>query len=226
MRQWFDTVYPLYLYGQTGDAMASYSFDQAASEPLVPDNWLISPAIELPYDRFCEASWYSMLFNNQYPDTYAVYVVENKSINSMIYEAPVLIDSVSAGDTLVHHTIRLDEYVGKRVHIAFRHFRSPGMFGLLIDQFSVYATADNPNPQSIERAEMSIVSIYPNPSRDKVRIEATAAIRELKLYDMNGKEVMRCEGCDELEIGAVAEGVYFLEVTTAERQSIHKVIKQ
>ena len=71
--------------------------------------------------------------------------------------------------------------------------------------------------------------VYPNPSSDKVNIEATKPIEEVRLVDIYGKNVFQknCSSNKELvSLQHLNSGAYFLQIITNEQIQFIKIIKQ
>lgn len=90
-------------------------------EILTPDNWLFSPAIELP-DIPCTLSWLTK-FNRYYPNEhYNIYI---STTGTDTADFTLLAEYV--GDTTgqwLWHSLPLDDWSGNTIHLAFRHFNS------------------------------------------------------------------------------------------------------
>ena len=118
-------------------ASASYGDDGA----LTPDNWAVSPAVEVP-----EGAVLSFWVAGQDPswaeEHYRVYVGEGGALADL---TPVTDELVSTGE---YQNIRVDlaEWAGKSVHVGFRHFNVTDMFMLNIDdvEIGVVAAAGGP----------------------------------------------------------------------------------
>ncbi|MBR5409337.1 MAG: choice-of-anchor J domain-containing protein [Clostridia bacterium] len=117
----------------------SYSYDSDSSSPLDPDNWAVSPAVEIPAGGslsflVCgqDASWAD--------EHYQVYVGEGGALADLVPVSDVL---VATGD-FENIVIDLSEWAGKSVHIGFRHYDVTDMFALVIDDVSVGTMGETP----------------------------------------------------------------------------------
>lgn len=75
------------------------------------------------------------------------------------------------------------------------------------------------------------VAVYPNPTKDSLQIDLNNQLgsTQIKLYDTMGKEVMRAELDQQqnvLELGALQNGIYLLELINQGVRRTQKVIKQ
>lgn len=72
--------------------------------------------------------------------------------------------------------------------------------------------APPPPPNSLMEETISIVSIYPSPASDFITIKHDAALREVWVYDVLGKEILRIENPENrVSVSLLAKGQYFLQ---------------
>ena len=120
----------------TGDyCICSYSFDNNSGSPLMPDNWLISPAIAL--DDSYELSWYVAAQDPSYvAEKYSVYVATTNTVEGFTATTPVFTEVIASGDW-GKRMVDLSSYAGQTVYIAFRHYESTDNFMMKIDDIKV-----------------------------------------------------------------------------------------
>ena len=125
-------------------AIASYSYDNASESALTPNNFIVSPAINLSSATSAilkfkvkaqDASWAQ--------ETYSVYVATTNSVAAFLATTPLLTENASTngvGSVFYSKTIDLSSFAGQpQIYIAFRHHDSEDMFSLHIDDVSVSA---------------------------------------------------------------------------------------
>lgn len=117
----------------------SYSEDQ---EVLTPDNWLVSPAIELGSDPL-DFSWWHLTQDPAYPaEHYAVYVSTTGNTVADFTGEPLFETTMTASDAdWTYNELSLADYAGQTIYIAFRHFNCTDMFYFHIDDISIAAPA-------------------------------------------------------------------------------------
>lgn len=76
----------------------------------------------------------------------------------------------------------------------------------------------------IDENPLSEVAIYPNPASTTLHIEGVCNGSSIALYDLSGRKVMQQSFTDEIVLGALCEGLYFLNITTADGKVINKKI--
>jgi len=146
------------LYDQDGDghnwetvsltgltpAIASYSYDNPTLTALTPDNYIVSPAINL---SSATSAILKFKVKAQDPDwsdeTYSVYAATTNSVAAFLANGPLLTENAATngvGGVFYSKTIDLSAFAGQsQVYIAFRHYNSTDMFSLHIDDVSVSA---------------------------------------------------------------------------------------
>jgi len=91
--------------------------------------------------------------------------------------------------------------------------------------YSVYLNnLDYSNALSINNLENDI-KIYPNPSFDYININADSNLEAI-LYDSLGKELIRENVSDKLDISQLEKGTYILNLSDGINTSTHKIIKE
>ena len=77
-----------------------------------------------------------------------------------------------------------------------------------------------------------LLTVYPNPSKDKLNINLTGyeGVSEMRIYDVNGRQVssLRTGQTNSImDISTLAKGVYLIKVTTASGEVLNqKIVKQ
>ena len=143
-----------YCYGGTGNAMISESYRGSA---LSPDNWLISPAINIPAEGTYAATWYEKSQDGDYLDSYSVYVGTSSDIETLAAGASVY--SGEAPAEFTQQSTLLSDFAGQTIYVAFRHHDVTDKFVLIIDQFEVRAVSTTPEIALTEVSAPSTVAM-------------------------------------------------------------------
>ncbi len=118
------------LFGASCATSASY--DNPTSSPLTPDNWLISPQLDLQ-------GTLSVWLRGQDPgwaaENFAIYV---STTGTDIADFVELVPETTAGAIYTEYTADLSSYSGQKGYIAIRHFDVTNMFRLNVDNFGIY----------------------------------------------------------------------------------------
>lgn len=160
--------------------MCSASYDNTTQAPLTPDNWVISPAVNLGSDNYV-SFWVAAQDPDWASEHYGVYVSETLPESSLDvfeelfaatnpidepYESEVLqFDSTNGVVDIPWQRIAVkvpDKYNNKTVYFAFRHFDCTDMFVLNLDDVMVTAGL----PEKTASAYVCVPSSRPNLSYD------------------------------------------------------------
>lgn len=114
-------------------AATSASYDNATRTKLTPDNWLVTPLIDL-------GGTLSVWLRGQIPDQaaehFAIYV--STTGNSAEDFTTELVPETVATGVFQEYTADLSAYASQRGYIAIRHFNCTDQFQLNVDNFGVY----------------------------------------------------------------------------------------
>lgn len=118
---------------------ASYRSDVGA---LSPDNWLITPALNIPTEGVTTFSWWATAQDPSYPsEHYVMYVSAGSNTISDFLSNPVYEETLTTGRDYQQHSIDLSAYAGQSVYVAFRHNDCYDMFWLNIDDVTLENSA-------------------------------------------------------------------------------------
>ncbi|WP_312196356.1 choice-of-anchor J domain-containing protein [Epilithonimonas vandammei] len=125
-------------------AIASYSYDNDSSTALTPNNYIVSPAVNL---STATSAILKFKVKSQDPDwaaeTYSVYATTTNTVAGFLATTPLLTENAASngvGGVFYTKTIDLSAFAGQsQVYIAFRHHNSTDMFSIHIDDVSVEA---------------------------------------------------------------------------------------
>ena len=124
--------------GSAGCAI-SQSYDNDFG-PLEPDNWLITPQINLTVDATLKF-WVCGQDASYQSEHYGVYIstttADVAAFTTQLFEGTV--GQTRAQGAWEQHTVDLSNYTGQQVYIAFRHYDITDMFYLDLDDVEVSA---------------------------------------------------------------------------------------
>ena len=204
-------------YGHNGSyGMAASASWMSSTGALNPDNWLITPALQLPNGNY-KLNWY---VKGQDPDYaaeyYAVYVSTTNDVNALMGTTPLY--SGYATEDWVLKTVDLSAYAGQTVYVAFRHYNVSDMFYIDIDDISIALGT------GIEDHDMNI-SVFPNPATNNISVIGDG-IQEVQILDINGRTLMTFNEGGQLNIGKLADGMYLVRIVTENGVQMNKIIKK
>jgi hypothetical protein len=192
--------------------MTSASYQGAV---LTPDNWLITPAINLS-ENATLSFWVAGQDPSYASEVFSVYLsTTGTSINDFNV---TLLDHQTATGEMTEYTANLSAYTGSNVHIAFRHHDVSDMFRLNLDDVSVTAGV------GINEVDNTTVNVYPNPAHNYINVNATSNISNIEVYSIAGQKVadFTANGAQTvINTSELSNGLYIMRINT-ENGTINK----
>ncbi len=121
---------------QIGDdiiIVSSASYDNPTYTPLTPDNWLITPQIDLGGTL---SAWLYGQDANYAAEHFAIYL-STTGTETTDFTTLLVPETVATG-TSTEYTADLSAYEGQKGYIAIRHFNVTDMFRLNLDKFGIF----------------------------------------------------------------------------------------
>lgn len=100
-----------------------------------PDNWLVSPAIQIPQTGEYYAIWYDATYSITKPDTYSYYVATTPTVSA--FETAGALGTITADTAFTMRYQSLAEFAGQTIHFAVRHHNSDGNMAVYFALFQV-----------------------------------------------------------------------------------------
>ncbi len=158
-QQWFH--YSAAESAYEGDFSAGSASWTSATGPLTPDNWLITPGIEIG-----EGDVLQYYIGAQDPDFSAeTYSVNISITGTEIDDFTEVFKETLSGDEWHQREVNLEDYIGETIFIAFRHFDVSDEFYMKLDNVAISepgadvpppATPSNLTAEAISHEEISI----------------------------------------------------------------------
>ena len=228
-----------------GDGIAYNGAKCASSESyinnvgeLTPDNYLITPAIQLPnatninlkyFVAAQDASWaqekYSVMISASTPTAANFVAVHTETLQNATWS---------------ERNIDLAEYAGLTVYIAFRHWDCTDMFRIKLDDVELTAGGTNESDIVVTPLVTSLKSNYPNPFNPSTLISFDNAVEgnvQIEVFNVKGQKVrtlvndhfgvgshsVEWNGTDE-NGKSVSSGIYFYNMRSGKYSSTRKMI--
>lgn len=197
-------------FDSQAEVLGSNSWDTVA---LTPDNWYVSPAINLTGASNASLRWGRAAIDPDWPaENYSVYVVTGADLNAVVAAlqtaTPVFTETIATGGVWANKSVAINSFAGQNnVYVAFRHHDCTDQFIFLLDDIKVDNVAD------IEETSVVSVSVYPNPATDVLNIKTEEAIQNVTITSIDGKVVANATS-EIVDIAALNAGVYVYNVTT------------
>ena len=206
-----------------------YNDPEEGDVALTPDNWLISPLIQLNQIT-AENQEIELTFQVAPGASTPAFRQENYSVMISYTNreaesfAELFTETISEDhpqNELQERKVELTFYEGQTVYIAFRHHDSSDNDRLLLANVDVIFTGET----GIFTPDISF-SVYPNPTRDFVRINADVLVRQITLIGITGN-VIRKETVDgsryQLNLSGLSEGTYILKAETENGTVVRRI---
>ncbi len=199
-------------HGGEGDlCISSASYDGAA---LHPDNWLVTPAINLSTNANL-SFWINAQDASYAGEHYGVYISTtgtDVADFTMLYEETM---DANGGPRVQgawkQKVVDLSAYTGQNVHIAFRHFNCTDMFWLNLDDIYVGEGT------GINKVDENTISVYPNPANNVINVNATSNISNVEVYTIAGQKVgdFTANGTQTvISTANLSNGMYMMRINT------------
>lgn len=198
---------------------------------LTPDNWLITPEIQLdPITG--EGQSINLTFRVAPGASTPGFKLEHYSVMISytdldpasfmeIYSETLSQDHPQ--NELQLRDVELSFYEGQTVYIAFRHHDVSDMDRLLMSDVQIKKHGDD---TGISDPQAASLRIYPNPARDIIHIASDARIREVSLTGITGNVVLHQrmdDSSSQLNISNLVEGIYLLRAVTEQGTILRKL---
>ena len=197
-----------------GNAENPYSVTSASQSTalgdLTPENYLVSP-----YKLDCEEiTFIACAQDAQFAAEHfgvAVSTTGNTDANdfTIVWEADM---TAKAAGQWYYYDIDLREYQGQDIYVAIVHFNCTNQFMLNVDDITLYRTYD-----VVTENNNYSVSVYPNPTTDKLQVESTERIESYEMYDITGALLRHGtvgQNNFTLDLEALPTGTYLLKTTS------------
>lgn len=202
-------------------------------DPLTPNNWVISPMINLS-SYVSGSSTITLTWKVQAAaqtwslERYTVYAATTNTTAGFL-ASPIKFTEIYPGGITgasLTKTLNLSSFAGQNIYIAFRHHDCTDQDFLSIDDVTVTATS-----LSTSDFFASNFAVYPNPSNGLVNLASknNMAINAIQITDLNGRVVrnINTNGVSETQINIsdLTTGLYFLNVQTDSGSGTTKIVK-
>jgi uncharacterized repeat protein (TIGR01451 family) len=159
------------------------------------------------------------LLNASHP----MYTRVNGNIVEFIFEQ-ILLESGGHGNVLLKvkslTSLQQGDNVNKRANIYF-DYNYPVATNEAETIFQALSNPDFEQDQSI--------SVYPNPTKDKVNVSGDFTLQSVQLYDVQGRLLQTQLANDNqtiIDISVHSNGVYFIKVTSDKGIKVGKIVKE
>ncbi len=204
--------------------MTSRSWD---GSPLIPDNWLISPAINLTSATGGLVLHYviSGADDNYYQEHYKLMVSstnnEVASFTDNVYEETLPI--WASNGIWDPRNIDLSVYAGKTIYLAWVHYDCSDMYKLLLDSIQLTGQSGI----GIQSPVLSRVDIMPNPVVNNMVVKGDFHNAIVDIFSLTGEKVLSFDNATaplQVNVSSLVSGLYMVKVTSGKQTIVKKVL--
>lgn len=209
----------------TPPSLISRSWQQV---PLTPDNWAVSPAIDLSNASGSIDLEYITQVASAFWDEekYSLYISTTDDIDAIKSLDADLTETLGdAGDTGTPetHNFDLTSYAGETIYVVFRHWDTTDMDYLAID--SVEVIAENLSISDFEAFNFN----YFVDSQNHLNLSANQAFEQIQLHNLLGQLVLSQKLSaqnERIDLNSLSKGVYLVQAQINNVSKTFKVFKK
>ena len=186
-----------------------YSESYNSVGALTPDNWAISPAIEIENGPITVSLYAKGQDTDYAAEHFQIYAGTSADVTAM---TSVSEEFVATGEYTQYTADLPESYVGQTIYVAIRHFNVSDEFVLVVDNFEVFAYGHVVT--DIEENIAETIAVYPNPTSSIVTI-ANAEGKDIIVVNSLGQVVASIENAaanQTIDVTNFANGTYFVKV--------------
>ncbi|HLU80831.1 MAG TPA: choice-of-anchor J domain-containing protein [Flavobacteriaceae bacterium] len=199
--------------------------------PLTPDNWAVSPPIDLTNEggKTITVSWLRQV-NDAFPDEhYTLYVGTSDDITVLVNSSLTKDENFTttpSPETDTPKTITLDisSMAGQVVYLAFRHWDSSDADFLSIDDVTVTSET-----LGTENNQIAGFDYFYSSQNNVLTLTADEPFSKIELYNILGQRVMAQELSnteENLSLSSLNTGIYLANVNVNGKVSTFKIVKK
>ena len=199
--------------------------------PLTPDNWVVSPAIDLSTATApISLNWITQVAAQSWDqEKYSVHVGTSDDISVLVNATASMTEVLGdAGDTgtPTPHTLDLSALAGETtVYVAFRHWDCTDQDFISIDDVTVEAQS-----LSIEEFTANTFNHSYNKNTDKLTLESSSVpFNNVDIFNIIGQRVINqtlTQSKEVIDMSNLKDGIYLVKVISQGQIQTIKILKQ
>jgi hypothetical protein len=186
--------------------------------PLTPENYLISPKIDLTgLSGTITLRFTIHVADPNYVEEHYKVAVSTTGNAAADFATSVFEETCTKADYCENYPywheriVDLTPFIGQQIYITWCHFDCTNFYNLALDSIQVSYTTD----VNLPKPEPAKVNVYPNPAKEKLMVTGSFEAAQLQLFTSEGKKVFQSDDNTkqaDINISRFESGVYFLKI--------------
>ncbi len=202
-----------------------------AGQPLSPDNWAITPAVDLSSFSMgtdITLNWMVKASDASFDaENYTVYVGSSSDYEDLLTSEVTFTEVLSGVNVLTARSLDVSSFAGQTIYIGFRHHNVTNEFTMEIDDVSVVEG----DVAGLNQVLASKFSVYPNPASNVVTVNSNdnILVSGVEIVDINGRTVKTAKfdgvSSAQINISDIASGIYMMNISSDKGTTTKKIVK-
>ena len=196
---------------------------------LHPDNWAISPAIDLSAyaGQTVTLNWEVQAADPDWDlENYTVYVGNSDDTTVLQSSTTTFSETTLDGvNTLTPRSLDISAFAGQaNVRFAFRHYNVSDQFSIEVDNVSVVVGTAGVNNELLNS-----IKVYPTQVVNTLNINSENTIKNVQIFDLTGKTIKNINADNnilEIDLSDLSSGYFFVKITTEVGSISKKILKE
>jgi hypothetical protein len=189
--------------------------------PLTPENYLVSPQINLVgLTGTIKLRYTIQIADDEYfAEHYKVAVSTSgnaaSDFTNIVFEETCTADDHYEVPPYWHERmVDLTPFIGQNIYLTFCHYNCTDMYKLLLDSIQVY----NWDNVGVGKRDLFNLTVYPNPATEKVYVNGEFENARISLFSADGRHVYVAEKASRqtfINVSGFERGMYLLQLETS-----------
>jgi len=203
--------------GSLESYLVSASYDDVNQVALTPENYLISPQINLAgLTGTVHLKYAIQIGEPDYAEEHYKVAVSTTGKEVADFTTIVKEETCTADDFYDTYpywhdrVVDLTPFIGQNIYLTFVHFDCTDMYLFYLDSVQVVNTP----AVNITKHELSNITIYPNPAKEKIQVNGTFENAQVQLFSADGRLVYKSAKetkQSNIDVSNLENGVYMLK---------------
>lgn len=198
----------------TKPVLVSDSWNSTTGFPLTPDNYAVTPAIDLSgvEEETVTLSWDVAGVDPDYSqENYTIYVATENSVDAFLasdtYYGEVVTDNGPGGlDNFYTKTLDISSFIGETIYVAIRHHDVTDVFRIAFDNIKV-----GTGTLGIKDNQIQGFTHYFNPTTSMLTLQADSAFEHFEMYNIMGQKIVSknlTSNNETIDLSGLSSGIY------------------